>query len=88
MSEDHLLYDLFEDLVDTIFGHSEKITKDEILEDYDEIPREYGDIFEKEGYHFYRGYFADDGWGIEEGLCNTPLNIETEDFILLHEGGY
>ncbi len=68
-----------------VFGNSEKVTKEEILEDYGEIPREYGDVFEKEGYHFYMGGFADDGGGIEAGLCNTPLNIETEDFIL---GGY
>lgn len=86
--KEHLLYELIEEIVDSIFRNAEKITKEEVLEDYDEIPYEYGDIFEKKGYHTYQGFFSDESWGIETYLCNKDMNIETEDFIMIHEGGY
>jgi len=86
--EDHLLYELVKDITDIIFERTDKTTKEEMLEDYEEIPSKYGDIFEKQGYHFYRGFFADDRGPAEAYLCNIDLNIETEDFILIHEGGY
>ncbi|MDL1962772.1 MAG: hypothetical protein LWW98_00280 [Deltaproteobacteria bacterium] len=42
-------------------------------------------------FHWYEGSFSDEGYGnvmAESYLCETDLNIETDDFIMIHEGGY
>ena len=90
ISENHPLYNLLKDVADTILRKASKTTIEAIKEEgyyYDEK-------FEKymlKNFHWYEGNFSDEEYGngmAESYLCETDLNIETDDFIMIHEGGY
>lgn len=90
ISEDHPLYDLLKDVVDTILRKAGKTT----IEAIKEKGRYYDENFEKymlKNFHWYEGSFSDEEYEngmVESYLCETDLNIETDDFIMIHEGGY
>jgi len=41
-----------------------------------------------EGFIIKDGSFSNEEYGLEDYLCNTDLNIKTENFIIIHSGGY
>ena len=87
--EDHILYDHFKQIPEMIFKRSTRITKEEVMLLYhNEIPDIYAQVFDKQGYYVYDGYFADDCGPTEAFLCNIDLNIDTEDFIMRHESRF
>jgi len=89
--EDHPLYAMLKDIADTIYTQAGKTTEKEIIKDYSYQYEEQYNKYLGKGYLWYSGYFSDDGFGsgaIQSYLCGESLNIETEEFILIHEGGY
>lgn len=91
ISNDHPLYSLLKDIADTIFSNAEKTAEEEIIEKYS---YQYKDKIKEcsgKGYIWYSGYFSDEDMGsgvIESYLCSADLNIEKEEFIMRHKGGY
>jgi hypothetical protein len=87
ISDDHPLYDLLRDIADTILYKSEPATLEEIKEEYpyySEKCEKYAD----RDFCWYYGRLEDEGFGagpVESYLCRTRLNIETDDFIMLHD---
>ncbi len=91
VSKDHPLYSLLKDIADTIYAGAKKTTEKEITEDHS---YQYEDTYNEylgKGYLWYTGDFSDEGFGsgeMESYLCRADLNVETEEFIMMHEGGY
>ncbi len=87
-SDDHPLVDLLKNIADTIFRKARKTTVEAVKEG------PHGGECEKYmtgNYHWYEGRFEDEGFGsgmTESYLCGTNLNIETDDFVMVHYGGY
>jgi len=89
ISEDHPLYDLLKDIADTILRKASKTTIKVIKKE--SYCGEKCEKYMLENFHWYYGRFEDEGFGkgmAENYLCETDLNIETDDFIMIHEGGY
>ncbi|MDM8517164.1 hypothetical protein QUF76_13265 [Desulfobacterales bacterium HSG16] len=88
VTEDHILYPMLKDIADTVYACAGKTTEEEIIEEehylYEDRCKE---LFGK-GWHWYIGYFSDDSGQVESYLCSSDLDIETEEFIMMHEGGY
>jgi len=84
----HPLREVISEIIDTIFTKA-KLCQDS--EDWNYYEPEYQEELKKKGKFVYIGSFDDCGNGgeeVESLLCNTDLNIRTEDFIMEHEGGY
>lgn len=60
----------------------------ERLEDYLKDNPKIKKLF-NDGWEVFVGYFSDDGGEyVEAMLCNVDLNYESNDLIIIHEGGY
>jgi len=92
-----LLNPLIDDILSTVRQCSEKVELEDWLDTYDfssieEARESWGkdviDLFEK-GMSVYEGAFSDEGTsGAETLLCYTSLNFKSDDFVMIHEGGY
>ncbi len=90
ISDNHPLRELLQDIANTILHSATKSTLDEIREDDYSLSEQCAKYLDK-GFHLYHGSFSDEGYGsdmAESYLCSAGLNIETDDFIMIHEGGY
>jgi hypothetical protein len=90
ISDNHPLSDLLKDMADIILNKAEKTTREDIENDLHYYAEKYEKYMDK-NFHWYQGCFEDEGFGSEMAesyLCATDLNIDTDDFVMIHEGGY
>lgn len=90
ISDDHPLHSLLKEIADTILHKAQKTTREAIKEDFGYYGEKCGKYMDG-NFHWYYGSFEDEGYGsgmAESYLCATDLDIETDDFIMVHEGGY
>lgn len=94
ITDDHPLRGMLQDVADTILRSAGKTTREKVEEDYfnyyEEKKQKYQRFLDGD-FHWYQGRFQDEGFGsemVESYLCATSMNIETKDFVMIHEGGY
>jgi len=90
ISDNHPLRKLLQDIANTILHSATKSTLEEIRENDYSLSEQCAKYLDK-GFHLYHGSFNDEGYGsdmAESYLCSADLNIETDAFIMIHEGGY
>ncbi len=87
-SDDHPLVDLLKNIADVIFRKATETTVEAVKDGaYKKECEKYMDG----NYHWYEGRFEDEGFGsgmTESYLCGADLNIESDDFVMVHYGGY
>lgn len=87
ISDTHPLYNLLTDIADTILHKAQKSTRETIKEDFGYYEEKFGKYLDGD-FHWYQGRLEDEGFGAgmaESYLCTSDLNIETDDFIMIHE---
>jgi hypothetical protein len=99
----HPMEGLVNQICRAVLRNGDIMTKEEYADNYwGEIPKteEEWDKFWKDsqypqakelydkGWSVFHGYFSDEDGGLESGLCNTDINIESDNLVMIHEGGY
>lgn len=90
--KDSIFYQIAEQMIDILINNAEKMTLEERLKDYykesfEHLPEVDQLIFNK-NMKYYRGSVCSDGQPMEVALCDMNLRFESEDFILIKDGGY
>jgi hypothetical protein len=104
VSDDHPLKGLVDQFCKTVLRTADIMTKEQYADDYTgEVPKtdeEWEEFWKhdapepkaKELYDrdwtVFHGYFSDEDYGLECGLCNMDLNIDKDNLVMIHEGGY
>ena len=84
--KEHPLHDMSRDMAGTLINRVGEAQDIESIDD-PEVKKMYNNMLDGAAY-VYKGYLSDECGGTEETLCNMSFNIEDEDFILDHDGGY
>lgn len=94
LDEEHPLKDIMNLIADCIINCIECENFEDYVKEWysdynEEISKEYLELSKKFPY-FYEGSFSTEGYDnpMEAALCNMDLNIETDDLVIKHEGGY
>jgi hypothetical protein len=90
--EDSVFYNIAEEMAKILLRRAKEQSLEHRLDDYckdsiEKLPKADQLIFNK-GMKFYSGYVSDDSGGIEAALCDMDLHFESDNFILIKNGGY
>jgi len=81
------LYSLAKDLVDIMVADADEWSKEDVLEQWDELWGILPEIFDA-GMKCYIGSASSEGETLEQLLCYMPFDYRSEDLILNAGGGY
>lgn len=96
---DSPVYNLNKEIAEKFIQCAEHVTIEDMLDDYgyDSVEdakasryksgRDLADVAECK-MEIYRGYASDEDGGVEAMVCNMTLNINTDDLLILKDGGY
>lgn len=90
ISKESPVYSLGAECVEILNKNSESANIKDMIAD-EEISIEKGlelQNYVAKGFKVYTGTLSDEEGGLEAYMCDTDLNINTDDLILEHEGGY
>lgn len=95
VSENHPLGELIDKIANALINNGKefKSWEEYVKNDYDGYEDEALDFspVSKEDFDNWKVFLGDlstDGEPIESFLCNTDINFKSEDFIIIHNGGF
>jgi hypothetical protein len=79
---------VMEDIINVLFGNAKKITREDVFEKYECIPKDYEEIFNKNFKYVYEGELSTEGYDDHEGhleayLAYSVVYVNTSDLIVV-----